>query len=128
MKVRIGFVSNSSSSSFVLIVGNEALDNYVKNLDDFKKLVVDCMNFSKGKINGFDIKYISEISGECAGGCDAFFNKITKNKQKLIKALKKTKDYNEGDEEIFEDIAVDVKDEIAEELKKLGGFYVTENF
>lgn len=41
MKIRIGFVSNSSSSSFVLIVKKELHDKVFKTLDKYEKYVIE---------------------------------------------------------------------------------------
>ena len=51
MKIRNGFVSNSSSSSFVLICTEDHVKNVIKDLDDLqKKIIRNC--FKKREILG----------------------------------------------------------------------------
>jgi len=51
MKIRTGFVSNSSSSSFVVIVPAKKFDKYVDSLDPFEVAVSE-KRFKKAQIDG----------------------------------------------------------------------------
>lgn len=49
MKIRTGFVSNSSSSSFVIMLTKEESDNIRNELSDAEKLVFDYMSDNSAK-------------------------------------------------------------------------------
>jgi len=69
MKIRNGFVSNSSSSSFILLVTKELHEKLKEELDPFVIAVVEAMGEETkffGK-EGIVIPYSSD-----AGGCDTF--------------------------------------------------------
>jgi hypothetical protein len=53
VKIRQGFVSNSSSSSFVVVIPKKNFEKYMKALDPFEVAVSE-KNFKKAKINGED--------------------------------------------------------------------------
>lgn len=63
MKVRLGFVSNSSSSSFVAIVPEHRFESYMKSLDPWEKAVI---NFKNAKIDGQNFMiWTDNVSSEC---------------------------------------------------------------
>jgi hypothetical protein len=49
MKVRAGFVSNSSTSSFVLVVTKKNFDKVLKNSDDLTKDLIKRLNIHETK-------------------------------------------------------------------------------
>jgi len=50
MKTRFGFVSNSSSSSFVVVIEKDLFQNIIKNLDEYNKDILEYL---------FDTNYFS---------------------------------------------------------------------
>ena len=67
MKIRTGFVSNSSSSSFVLIIETKAYKDAHKKADSFTKEVLDAMNPVQVKLDGADLMVSTTYMG---GGGD----------------------------------------------------------
>ncbi len=57
MKIRNGFVSNSSSSSFVIMTTKENHDKVLENIHPYIKAVIEAMNPSIGKLG--DIETVS---------------------------------------------------------------------
>jgi hypothetical protein len=68
MKIRSRFVSNSSSSSFIVLVTKEAHEEAMAKLHPWERTVVDCF-MSEGKIGNQEIYYGGHFSSD---GCDAF--------------------------------------------------------
>ena len=67
MKIRNGFVSNSSSSSFVLVVKKDDYDKVYSDLsDDAKKVADACMEFKT--IFGIDVAIFSDWCDNGGGG------------------------------------------------------------
>ena len=52
MKVRIGFVSNSSSSSFVMVVDKDLYDKVIQDCSKFMKAVAKCMSDGEEEVFG----------------------------------------------------------------------------
>ena len=63
MKTRNGFVSNSSSSSFVIVVPTETYDKVVATLSDLEKRMVKHMGSKSKTLFGKNISVISGVSG-----------------------------------------------------------------
>lgn len=55
MKTRQGFVSNSSSSSFIIVIPKEVHEKALEYLSDFEKLVVKECVYDKGILFGRSI-------------------------------------------------------------------------
>lgn len=67
MKTRQGFVSNSSTSSFICVTTKELHKQVMKELDPFEKAVIKAFNPSETKCFGreaIEIGYVDD-----AGGC-----------------------------------------------------------
>lgn len=65
MKVRMGFVSNSSSSSFVIVTSVENHERVIKQLNDLEKAVVNAMMYKRsGTFFGREIMVGEEVSSE----------------------------------------------------------------
>ena len=61
MKIRNGFVSNSSSSSFVLLVSKEVHDKAMEKLSPYQKAVINSIS-DKGFFLNKEIIYIGDLS------------------------------------------------------------------
>ena len=83
MKIRQGFISNSSSSSFVLIVDTEAYNVAREKAHPFTKEVLDKMDPQQVKINGTDLTVMTTYMGQ---GGDAVLDMIDyKSERPIIK-------------------------------------------
>jgi hypothetical protein len=63
MKIKQGFISNSSSSSFVCIVKKLALDNMLKDKSDFHKMVISRTG-EEQQFGDEKVVILEHISGE----------------------------------------------------------------
>jgi len=70
MKTRLGFVSNSSSSSFCLIVEKEAYKRKLEEVHPYVKAVIEAMAKKEVKFMGHEAVMIGTWSDR--GGCDNF--------------------------------------------------------
>jgi len=68
MKIRKGFVSNSSSSSFVLYATKENYDKMMQELNAFERDVAEHMKTSEEKFMGIDVVSFSDFS-DMGGNC-----------------------------------------------------------
>ena len=84
MKVRIGFVSNSSSSSFIAVISSAGYDALIGSLSVVERLIVD-KHCKKLTLDGTDLYYYHKDSGECVEYDEAF---IGEHKKKLLEAYK----------------------------------------
>lgn len=71
MKIRCGFISNSSSSSFILITTKENHEKTLEKLDNYAKAVINSIA-SESKVFGKNLVYITTFSG--MGGEGTFDN------------------------------------------------------
>jgi len=63
MKIRQGFVSNSSSSSFVYIMSKSDFEDSLSKMDDYQKEVIEKLRPSEKKFLGNDVVIISGCRG-----------------------------------------------------------------
>jgi len=62
MKIRHGFVSNSSSSSFVVMMTKEHFDKAMDAIHPYSKACIEALGFSKGKFNEDEVITIGSLS------------------------------------------------------------------
>jgi len=63
MKVRTGFVSNSSSSSYVLVLRESDYNNLTANADPLTLAVLKYLGVAEGKLGDMKIRAISWMEG-----------------------------------------------------------------
>ena len=92
MKIRTGFVSNSSSSSFVAIIDVDAYKEAMKAADKYTKAVVKALDPKTVTVGGTDLVVISAYMGQ---GGDCVFDEMDIDVDPPIRP----KEENETDEE-----------------------------
>jgi hypothetical protein len=88
MKIRNGFVSNSSSSSFVVVIPKEDYEKMMNEVDGFQKAVIEALGPKKDNVFGREAMIISGFHGNISS-----FEYMEPD----------FKDYYDLDEEEFED-------------------------
>jgi len=78
MKIRMGFVSNSSSSSFVIFVKKSDFDKIQATLSDLEKDILAFIEPKNVKAFDMDLVKISYLSEELEDGASCLFEKIVK--------------------------------------------------
>lgn len=75
MKMRLGFVSNSSSSSFVVTITKKAFDKALLKADEFTTAVINAMEKQESKFAGIDVITIGTHS-DMGGGSEFDYMEI----------------------------------------------------
>ncbi len=63
MKIRNGFVSNSSSSSFMLVMNREYFSEVYNNAEEYQKQMISHLDVHEDILNGKDMVYICGFFG-----------------------------------------------------------------
>ena len=109
MKIRTGFVSNSSSGSFVAVVEKEAYEKVYKDLTDRQQRICDA-HFKDGKFLNNEIK-------------SCFIEYETEESWFLVEIFEDDKDFNNSYdfiEELWSDF-----DTVTDEISDLGDKAIT---
>lgn len=108
MKIRNGFVSNSSSSSFVLLIPKTDYEKVTKDMTPFEKEVLNQLKINE-KITFMNTEMVlfEEITGRDEG------------EVANLKDIDKLKKLNQSfDEDDCDDTILDVKDKFRDKAKK----------
>jgi len=109
MKLRTSFVTNSSSSSFVLIVTKDIHETVMTMLSDYEKFVISKLLSSNDNFAGIDCVVFSQYDSQ---GCGTF------------EYLEEDEDWSDFKEEKEKESLYDVFDKyetlVKEEIKKSG--------
>jgi hypothetical protein len=105
MKIRSGFVSNSSSSSFVLVVSNKVFNEVYQTLSPFEKDLITWIA-QDANIDDMCVKVIEGCSGEWGSTTDNY------------EVGDGNTNYVEGTDPTEEDSYEELLDEIVEKLRE----------
>lgn len=83
MKIRTGFVSNSSSSSFIVLVEEDKYNKFVETLDQYQKQVLEYIEPCKTSVFNIDAIEITGSSGNYSSFEDCSLD-ISDEDQQLI--------------------------------------------
>lgn len=63
MKLRLGFVTNSSSTSFVIMIKKESYEKAFKEADEFTQQVLNKLGYNSDKAFGIDVVKLTGVEG-----------------------------------------------------------------
>jgi len=111
VKIRNGFVSNSSSSSFFTAVTKEGHEKVLSKMNDLEKTVVEAI-VRKGKFAGIDIFTLSK--SQDAGDFDSLEDELSGVISTIINELE-----DKGEKFYEDDVCDDVYDAVSEYQSKV---------
>jgi len=115
MKIRIGFVSNSSSSSYILIIKKDEYDELYNSLSKLEKHILDNLQLKDKKFGDIDIKVHTEWF-DCGSCWIDYIDEICfdeYNKENIPDEYKQYFNNNKVD--------IDILDHVISKLKKIKG-------
>ena len=110
MKIRNGFVSNSSSSSFVIILTKDQYTELLKTIDDYQKKVLDALGHEEAKVCGQDAIIFQGMQGNYSSFEDLFMDDYDDDAEMLT------------DEDDDDDADEDDDDDADEDFEKKYGY------
>ena len=135
MKIRNGFVSNSSSSSYLILITKDDYDKMLGDLTDLEKMVLKELPSSSVKAFGMSMKTIEWTSGNYDTFEDMSFSKFksaipkkTKKEEKSKSGVHATCGNSDTNYESLEeeddicDLVYEARGAIEEKAKKHGAF------
>jgi len=123
MKIRNGFVSNSSSSSYIVIADKKATDEIKNNLDPIELAILDVL-YESSKILGIDCYSFSWMDGEAG----EYMSDVADNVMERAKEIYEEKGLEWDGDDFFYDNFWDALDNWYIKLPKDKRFYHSDYF
>jgi hypothetical protein len=111
MKIRTGFVSNSSSSSFVAVLAKDDFNKLLETLTPVAKTVISYLQIENKKLNNTEMIVYSAIEGNAS--FDPLFERVDK-----IEFLNKVLALADNNSELFEKLQDAIKQFDTKQNKK----------
>ena len=111
MKVRNGFVSNSSSSSFVCITTLENHQRAIQNVHPYTREVLKQVKFEEKDFLGHKVIFIGDIM-DAVSGYHFLDDVKVKNEKKFVKIPSCPESPDEAMYEYYEELKKDGKDKV----------------
>ena len=118
MKIRAGFVSNSSSSSFLAVVKKDDYDKALKNLGPLSQAVCEYANITSSKFAGEDCILHYHTTGEYSTFDNAHVDKVRDRAMEIAREQKTSLSSECYEEGHWEDFICESMNEIVEEFEK----------
>jgi hypothetical protein len=120
MKIRTGFVSNSSSSSYILIIKKDEYDKFYNSLSKLEKHILDNLKLGDSKLGDIDIKVHKEWDNEGASWIEYDLDKINTSEYNKENVPDEYKEYFDNENYDY-DITYELTEHVLDKLKKLKG-------